>query len=85
MTIHGTQTFQTAAIAVEDFHCPGSNGDGSIEIVSATQLCIVCTRRRLPALFAPFRALAAPARRLLPIRVTFGPCCEPGDRLESPS
>lgn len=43
MTVQGSQTFHTDAISVEDFHCPGSNGDGNIEIVSGTQLCIVRT------------------------------------------
>ncbi len=40
---------------------------------------------RLPSLLTPLRSLVARARRLLPIRVSFGPCCEPGDRIESPT
>ncbi len=42
-------------------------------------------RRRLPAVLDRFRALSKKAKRLLPIRVSFGPCCEPGDRIESPT
>lgn len=44
-------------------------------------------RRRggLPSILTRLRALAARAKQLLPIRIAFGPCCEPGDRIESPS
>lgn len=42
-------------------------------------------RLRLPSLLTPLRSLVPRAKRLLPIRISFGPCCDPGDRIESPT
>ena len=33
MTTQRTRTFHTDAISIEDFHCPGSNGDGNIDLL----------------------------------------------------
>jgi len=41
MTMYAGHTFQSEAISVEDFRCSGRDGDGNIETVVGTQLCIV--------------------------------------------